>query len=252
MIQAIVGAAVFVCCLGAALTGLLLHKRLPDHHLDGESKEVIKLVMGLIGTMSALVLGLLIASAQSSYNSQAGSLHKLAADVVHLDHLLALYGPETQHARELLRQDVTLAYEMAWSPHGVQTSKLNPSAMRAQADQFYDALQDLTPATDRQRFAHSEALQVATVIAQTRTLMYQQARGLIAWPFLVILVFWVSTLFLGFGLLARTHATTVAALVVGSLSVAAAIFLILELGSPYGGLIRLPSEPIREALTQLG
>ena len=252
MIQAIVGAAAFICCFGAALIGLLLHKRLPDNHLDGESKDVVKLVMGLIGTMAALVLGLLIASAQSSYNSQASSLQKLAADVVHLDHLLALYGPETQHARELLRQDVTLAYEMAWSPNGVHTSKLDPSAMRAQADKFYDALQDLTPTTDRQRFAHTEALQLATGIAQTRTLMYQQAHGIIAWPFLAILVFWVSTLFLGFGLLARTHATTVVTLVIGSLSVAAAIFLILELGSPYGGLIRLPNQPIRDALEQLG
>lgn len=252
MIQAIVGAAAFVCCLGAALTGLLLHKRLPDHHLDGESKDVVKLVMGLIGTMAALVLGLLIASAQSSYNAQAASLQKLAADVVHLDHVLALYGPETQHARELLRHDVALAYEMVWSPNGVRTSNLDPSAMRVAADQFYDSLQDLTPTTDRQRFAHSQALQLAVGIAQTRAIMFQQARGLIAWPFLLILVFWVSTLFLGFGLLARTHATTVATLVIGSLSVAAAIFLILELGSPYGGLIRLPNQPIREALEQLG
>lgn len=252
MIQAIVGAAAFVCCLGAALIGLRLHKRLPDHHLDGESRDMIKLVMGLIGTMSALVLGLLIASAQSSYNSQAGSLQKLAADIVHLDHLLALYGPETQHVRELLRQDVTLAYEMVWSPNGMRTSKLDPSAMRAEADELYDALQDLAPATDRQRFAHSEALQLATGIANTRALMYQQARGIIAWPFLVMLVFWISMLFLGFGLLARAHATTVAALMIGSLSVAAAIFLILELGSPYGGLITLPNQPIRDALTQLG
>jgi hypothetical protein len=247
-----IGVAAFACSFAAALVGMALHGRLPGDHLDGESKDVLKLVMGLIGTMSALVLGLLIASAQSTYNGQNASLQHMAADVVQLDHMLAIYGPETKEARGLLREGVDTVRERIWSSDGMQTEKLDPRDMRAQADRFLAALQELKPANDAQRFLQAQALQTSVAIGQTRSLMFEQAHSSVAWPFLVILVFWISVLFLGFGLLVRFHTTVAVVVLVGALSVSAAIFLILELGNPYNGLIQISDLPLRDALGQIG
>jgi hypothetical protein len=251
MIELAVGIVTFVCSFGAALVGMALHKRLPDAHLDSESKDVLKLVMGLIGTMSALVLGLLIASAQSAYNSQSGRLQHIAADIIQLDHVLALYGPETKDTRDLLREAVRTVHDQLWSSDGVRTEKLDPREMRLQGDRFIAHLQGLTPRNDAQRFFQSHALQLSETIGQARSLMFEQARSSVPWPFLMILLFWISVLFLGFGVLVRLHATVAIAALIGSLSVSAAIFLILDLGSPYSGLIQLSDLPLRDVLAQI-
>lgn len=248
----LIGSLTFALSFGASLAGMTLHNRLPDDHLDSDLKDVVKLVMGLIATMAALVLGLLVASAQSSYNSQNGNLQQLAADMSQLDHALAIYGSELTNARDLLRQLTVTVHDGIWTTNGVQTANLDPRVVRSQADTFFAALQSLTPKTDAQRFAHSEALQLSASIAQVRSLMFEQVRSAIAWPFLAILIFWISVLFLGFGLLARFHATVAIALLIGSLSVSAAIFLILELGDPYTGLIELSDAPLRDVLAQIG
>jgi len=242
--------AIFIVTLGSAFVGLALHVKLPDHHLDGNSKDVVKLVIGLVATMAALVLGLLIASAQSNYSTQSGNVQQLAADVVQLDHILDLYGPEADDARRLLRQAVGAAHDRIWSNHGIQAQNLDPSAIHAQSDRFFFAVASLAPKTEAQQFAKNQAMQVSASAGQMRALMFQESRNAVSWPFLLALTFWLSVLFLGFGLLARFHATVAAALLIGSLSVSAAIFLILELGSPYSGIIQISDAPIRMVLAQ--
>jgi hypothetical protein len=193
----------FVLTFGAARVGMVLHASLPERHLDGDSRDVVKLVMGLIATMAALVLGLLIASAQSAYNAQNSALQTIAANIIALDHSLVFYGQETTQVRSLLRQAVATTHDQIWSPQGVQSENLDPRKMQGQAYTFYMALQGLTPGTEAQRFAQSRALQLASVVEQTRLLMFEQSGGAIAWPFLAVLVFWISVLFLGFGLFVR-------------------------------------------------
>jgi hypothetical protein len=241
---------IFVTTTGAALVGLILHVKLPDDHLDAGSKDVVKLVIGLVATMAALVLGLLIASAQSNYSAQNGNVQQLAADIGQLDHILALYGQEADEARGLLRQAISAAHDRIWSNDRVQAAQLNPAGILSQADRFFFALEDLTPKTEAQQFAKSQALQVTATIGLTRALMFQQAGNAVSWPFLLALAFWLGVLFLGFGLLARFQTTVAAALLIGSLSVSVAIFLILELGSPYSGLIQLSDAPLRMVLAQ--
>jgi hypothetical protein len=240
----------FACSFGAALVGLMLHVKLPDHHLDGDSKDTVKLVMGLIATMAALVLGLLIASAQNSYNTRSGNVQKLSADVAQLDHLLAIYGPDANNARVLLKEGVSTVLERAWSPQGAEHRY--SLEMRTSADRFFDALQNLVPGTEAQRIVQAQALQLLTTAGQTRSLILEQTSSSVSWPFLTILVFWISMLFVGFGLFTRFHATVVVALLIGSLSISAAIFLILELGDPHSRLIPLSDAPLRGVLTQIG
>jgi hypothetical protein len=243
--------AAFVCCSGAAMAGMVLHRKLPDHHLDGDSKDVVKLVMGLIATMAALVLGLLIASAKSGYDTQTTELQQVSAGLVQLDRTLALYGPETRQARDSLKQSVTISLERIWPSDRRHPANLEPMLTRGQADAFYAELENLVPTTEGQRRAQNSALQLGAGLAQTRILMFEQLGGSVSWPLLCVLVFWLSVLFLGFGLFARFHITITVALIIGALSVAGAIFLILELSQPYQGLMRISDTPLRSALAQM-
>ncbi len=241
----------FVCCSGAAMAGMVLHRKLPDHHLDGDSKDVVKLVMGLIATMAALVLGLLIASAKSSYDTQTTELQQVSAGLVQLDRTLELYGPETREVRDSLKRSVAASLERVWPADESQPANLAPSLNRGQADALYAKLQSLAPTTEAQRHAQNSAMQLGAGLAQTRILMFEQLGGSVSWPLLGVLVFWLSVLFLGFGLFARFHITITVALIVGALSVAGAIFLILELSQPYQGLMRISDVPLRSALAQM-
>ena len=243
---------VFGCVFGAAIVGTLVHGKLPQHHRDGDSKDVIKLVMGLIATIAALVLGLLIASAHTSYDTQESEVRQLAVHVALLDRILAHYGPEAAPARVLLRQVVTADIDRIWPKEGAGTATLPTPEVRAQGELLFGMLANLSPHTDVQRFTQGRALQILTEMGNTRRLMAEQAGGSLSWPFFVVLVFWLVVLFLGFGLFARFNATVCAAFFIGAVSVAGAIFLILEMNHPYSGLMKIPSAPMRDMAEQIG
>jgi hypothetical protein len=247
-----IAAIVFACVFGGAVMGTLLHGKLPQHHRDGDSKDVIKLVMGLIATIAALVLGLLIASARSSYDTQESEVRQLAVHLGLLDRILAHYGPEATPARALLRQVVTADIDRIWPNEGTGTPTLPTPEVRAQGEVLFGMLANLSPHTDVQRFTQGRALQILTDMANTRRLMAEQAGGALSWPFFVVLVFWLVVLFLGFGLFARFNATVVTAYFIGALSVAGAIFLILEMNHPYSGLMKISSAPMRNVLAEVG
>jgi hypothetical protein len=252
MSSILIGAIVFACVFGAAVVGMLLHVKLPENHRDADSRDVIKLVMGLIATIAALVLGLLIASAHSAYDTQESEVRQLAVHLGLLDRILAHYGPETTPARALLRQVVAADVETIWPDGGAGNAKLPSAEVRAQGEELFGMLAKLSPQSDIQRFSQSRALQILTDMANTRRLMSEQAGGSLSWPFFVVLVFWLVVLFLGFGLFARFNATVVTAYFIGALSVAGAIFLILEMNHPYSGLMKISSAPMRNVLAEVG
>jgi hypothetical protein len=241
-----VSGIVFVCVFAGALLGVFL--RLPEHHLGTESKDVVKLGMGLIGTMSALVLGLLIGSAKGSFDTQRNEFTQLSANVIFLDRILAHYGPETRKARELLRQTVAEMIARIW-PEG--HSEPNDVPATAGAADLYDKIQALEPKTETQRALQAQAIKLTADLAQVRWLLFAQRGSSIPMPFLVILVGWLTILFVSFGLFASPNATALGALLVCALSVAGAILLILELDRPYG-IIEISNAPLRNALAQLG
>jgi hypothetical protein len=243
-----VSVIVFACVFGAALLGMLLRATLPPHHLSGDSRDVVKLAMGLVGTLAALVLGLLVASAKGSFDAQNAELRQLAADVAVLDRLLAHYGPESKDTRDRLRAAVGSALERLWSTDPVGFAE----APSARAEAFYENVQKLSPKDDVQRSIHAQAVKLATSVAQTRWLMYEQRTARVSVPLLVVLVLWLTVIFGSFGLFGPANATVITSLCVAALSVAGAIFLILEMYAPYSGLIQVSTAPLRAALAQLG
>jgi hypothetical protein len=242
---------VFAGVFGGALFGMLLRRILPPHHLDSDSKDVVKLGMALIATMSALVLGLLIASAKSSFDAQKSEFTQMSANVIQLDRILARYGPETKEARDALRR-AALSLDRNWSGNTSRSEKLDSAETRAASASFYENIQGLAPRNDFQRSVQSQALQIALGLGQARSLLLEQAGSSIPAPFLVVMVFWLAIIFTSFGLFAPYNATVVATLFLCALSVSGAIFLILELDSPFAGLMQISDAPLRNALAIVG
>ena len=240
---------VFACVFGGALLGIFLHAVLPQHHLANESKDIVKLGMGLVGTMAALVLGLLVASAKGSYDAQSAELTQLSANIALLDRGLALYGPETKEERALLRGAVVRILDQMWSKDGSSSS---PTAAPSGGEILYEKIQALSPKNETQRSLQGQALSIAVDIGKTRWLMYAQQATSVSMPLLVVLVIWLTVIFISFGLFAPFNATVVSSLFVSALSVSGAILLILEMYGPYSGLIQISSAPLRAALEHLG
>jgi Protein of unknown function (DUF4239) len=242
---------VFACVFGGAMLGLFLRAHLPEHHQSADSQRIVNLGAGIIGTMAALVLGLLVASAKGTYDAQSNELTTVAAKIVLLDRGLSLYGPEAKHARDLLRLSVSQIIERLWPNE--QRSQTDSSDTRAASPaELYETIQRLSPQNETQRSIKAAALGIVTEIAQTRWLIFEQQSLSISKPLLVILVFWLTINFFSFGLFAPRNATVIATLCLCALAVAGAIFLILELYRPFGGFIQIPSTTLQNSLAQLG
>jgi hypothetical protein len=243
--------AAFIFIFGGALLGMLLRLVLPEPHLNPDTKDVIRLSTGLIATLSALVLGLLIASAQSTFQAQSNQIKQITANVILLDNILTRSGAEAEPVRVLLRSSVTRLVERIWSERNSDEPKTAPFEASTSANLFFDRLLELSPQNDIQRLMQTRAIQIGIDLAQTRVLLVESGSG-IPKPFIAVLVFWLMIIFASFGLFARPNFTIVAALLASALSASAAIFLILDLSHPFSGLMAIPSGPLAHALAPLG
>lgn len=239
----------FCLIFGAGLLGMLLRRSLPEDHLSDNSKDLVKLGMGLIGTMAALVLGLLIYSAKAAYDTQSTALLKMSANVISLDRTLERYGPEAQPARELLRGEVVHLMDRLWPQKMSEMVQLAPTGRLSEA--IYDSIAGLAPKNDRQQLFRTEGLVLATEIGQARWLMYEQGTMMVCKPLVIAVVFWLTFIFLSWGLFAPGNGTVIATFFVAALSVSIALFLVQEMYTPYAGVIRISSAPLRAALSQL-
>jgi len=230
------------------MLGVLLQRLLPDRHLTAESKDVVRLAMGLVATTLALVLGLLIASAKNFYDIQTTEVTQLAANVLLLDRVLSHYGGEAGEARAALQKTVSSEIEFWRRDEAAESSQL---ATRS-GEITLDKIQALSPKDDRQRSLQGQAVSLAIQIGQTRMLLYEQRQIPVPKPLLVMLIFWLIALFASFGLFAPRTLTVQVTLLIAAAAVCGAIFLILEMYHPYGGWIQLSDAPLRAALAQLG
>jgi hypothetical protein len=244
---------VFACIFGGALLGMLLRAVLHERHLSADSRDVVKLGMGLIATMSALVLGLLIASAKSSYDAQRSGLAQMSGNIIFLDRILARYGKGADDVRASLHAAVRDMVQRTW-PEDILPSGQTGTAggTEGRYEHLYGEIEALAPKNEKQRSLQAQAIKVATDIGQARWSLFAQRSSSIPLPFLTVVVFWLAILFTSFSLFATPNATVILTLLVCALSVSGAIFLILELDRPFGGLIQISSAPVLNALEQLG
>jgi len=231
-----------------AVLGMHLRNLLPEGHLGDDVKDVIRLSTGLIGTIAALVLGLLIASAKSSYDASDSQIKQITSKIILLDSLLEQYGPDARSLRVTLRSALGPVADRIWNEG--DTSKA-PFEATAQALAFVNQVQELKPDTEVKHALQSRVVNAIGDLSQSRLSLFVEAHDAIPMPFVVILIFWITMIFTSFGLFVRPNPTVFVTFAVGALSVSAAIFLILEMDRPYSGLLQISSEPLRHALASL-
>jgi hypothetical protein len=245
----IVSAIIFALMLGGIFLGSLLRAALPEQHLSKDSQDVVRLGVGLIATMAALVVGLLIASAKGSFDTQSGQIREITADAILLDALLAQYGPEARPIREQIRAVIPAFANRIWREKTSTPSA--PFVTNPVVDDIYVDILALAPKTDLQRSLQSRAVQVSTSIAQTRLLLFTENGRSFPQAFLAILTLWLVIIFASFSLFSGLNTTVVVSLSLFALSASCAIFLILELGQPFTGIMSISSAPLRDALGPL-
>jgi len=248
MNSTVIALLAFAGILGAVFLGMRLRPALPEHHLSPETKDTVRLGIGLIATMTALLLGLLIASAKGSYDTQRSEVIQMAAKIGFLDRVLAIYGPETAETRALLRESTEGLIQKVWRES--QEPEGDPAISTAEA--LYGSIHKLAPQNDEQRALKAEALASVADISRTRWLLFAQADTSIVTPLLVMVIIWLAIIFLSFGLFAPLNKTVIITMLIVALSVSSALFLILELDQPFNGVIKISSAPMRNAVNHLG
>jgi hypothetical protein len=243
---------VFVFVFASGLLGLTVRSFLPESHLSDNSLTMVRLCTGVISTLAALVLGLLVASAKSNYDRATDEVTHTAASVMLLDRTLAQYGPQTNEARGILRAAMTNALETVFSEHGHGVTDLDTRERLTMSERLQADLRKLTPETDAQRSLQARAVQIANDMAETRLLALTQAQNSIPPLFLVVLVLWLAIMFAGFGLLTWRNPTVIVTMFLCALSLAGAILMIEELNRPFEGLMKVSSAPVSYALAHLG
>jgi hypothetical protein len=228
MSPTIVGIIVFACTFGGVLLGMWLQKTLPGHHLDAKSEDTVKIGIGVVATMTALILGLVISSAKSSYDDVNSAVKKSAVDVLVLDRVLARYGSETEEIRKGVQRMLRARIDTIWPQGSSKPANLDPtgSGAGAEAERLTRAIRALKPRDDSQRALQSRALDMAEALLQARWLVLAAVGPSVPAPFLVILVFWLTVIFTSFGVFAPRNATVLTVLFVCALSVSLAVFLI--------------------------
>jgi len=246
--------AVALAVFAGGAAGLLLERLLPDEFTTGGPRDMIGAVVGLLTLLSALVLGLLIWTAFGVYSGQSLAVQTLAVKLLQLDLALADYGPEASGGRALLRQDLAKTLDAIWNADqsDAEFAAHNFAAAIGNLRHQDGLLKSLDPSTDDQKQALASAKQTIDSIGQSRLQMSFALYGAVSYPLVYVVVGWGVALFCGFGLMSKGNAMSVVALVFGALAVASAIYLILDLSSPYSGLIRVSPAPLQQVLAQMG
>ncbi len=247
-----IAAIVFGCIFASAMVGLFLGSVLPHHHLESDSRDIVKLGTGLVATNAALVLSLLISSAKGAFDRLNDELLQNAAKLILLDRTLAAYGPDARDVRDLLKRNYTAMFELLFSEDASQEARLDTPQTLARIESIGVEIRQLTPRDDAQRALRSRALDIVGDMAGTRWLFLMHTQEPLPMALLVVLVLWLAIIFAAFGLFAPRNATVIVTLMLSALCAAGAIFLILEMNSPLRGFVRIPAAPLRSALAHLG
>jgi hypothetical protein len=246
----VVGSLAFTCIFASALLGMAIRRALPEDHLGTDGKEVVRLSTALISTMAAMVLGMLISSAKTSYDARKNDVAEMSSEIVSIDRLLAKYGPETAEIRAEFRKTVEFGIYRVWPKEASLHAELKPGSG---GEALADKLEQLTPANERQASIKTQIMSLSVKERDTQWLLFlKSSQTAIPLILLVVLVSWIAAIFASFGLYAPFNATVIVALVISAIAVSSAIFIMLEMYTPFSGVLRISPEPVFEALQQLG
>ena len=234
----------------ALVLGRTINRFIPHEKLSAETRDSMKLAVGWVATMSALILGLLVNSAKMNFDMQRNTVIQLSAKITMLDRVLGLYGPETNDARTQVRTATERFVNNLWPQDSSARADFTPD--KQVGSEIYIAIQSLAPRDDTQKALKTNALTLATQIAELRALLVAQSGAYISRALLIVLVTWLVVIFLSFSVLAPRNAIAMTTLIISVFSISGAMFLIIELDNPFAGLIRISSDPLLRALATMG
>jgi ABC-type amino acid transport system permease subunit len=249
MASIIIGLISFTAIFGGVVIGMLLRRRLPDHHLNAETQSAVTVSVAVIGTLSALVLGLMITAANHSFSARSDEVRELSLQLIRMERNLVRYGPETDDVRAKLR---------TWGE--AKTRQLFPTEGQAppssestvvMLEKVQDAVLALTPKDEKQTYLRTLCVNLSSTLIHARWSLETRAGHSIPVPFLVLLIFWLTIVFASFGLFAPANPTTTVILLLCCLAVSGGIVLIEELDNPESGLVGISSDSMRRALVEI-
>jgi hypothetical protein len=243
-----IGVSAFLAIFSGALIGLFGARWLPSTHLSSETRTAVSVSMAVVGTLSALVIGLLISTANTSFMARSSAIGDLAVDVLRLNRSLIRYGPEAEPIRATLKAyaDAKVTELATWRPSdGLSLETLEV------LDTVADQILNLHPADERQQRILAQAIRFVEAISDARWTLVEKDSSAVPGAFLVLLIFWLAILFASFGLFAPANATTLVALLLCSVAISGGVFMILELATPTEGLVQPSLAPLRAAIIEL-
>ena len=252
MSASLIATVILACMLSGMALGSYLRLVLPDDHTQADSKDILITSAGMMATLIALIIGLLVTSAKGTYDDTNSSITGGGAKIITLDYYLIHYGPEAKEVRELLRQATASGIKRIWPDESRQEADLAKMEASSDMAEVYNSIRELLPKNDSQKYLQSQALQISADMMQSRWMLIEQSQTMLPRIFLVVLTFWLTVLFTQFGLLAPRNLTAKSALFICALSMSCAIFLILELNNPLEGRIKISSAPLHKALSLIG
>jgi hypothetical protein len=252
MASLLIALMTLACLCAGAIVGSLIQRQLPEYLLRDDTRDVVKTASGMIATLVALVIGLLVSSSKSSFDQAGAGLTQTGAKIILLDRALARYGPETKAIRERMHEQVSTSIERLWPSARSQNRSLAAVEQATGMDDVQDMILQLTPQDEAHRAIRSHSLETCRELLQSRWLMIEQAQTTLPAVFLGMLVFWLTVLFAGLGLLAPRNVTSWCCLFVCAVSMAGAIYLILEMDHPLEGAVQVSPAPLRKALSLIG
>ncbi len=261
MFDLAVAISVLALLCGSAFAGRWLLKVLPETHRTQETKDFTRIVSGLLVTFTALVLSLLITTVNGDFKKTDNDLRAYASMIVLLDGELDAFGPATVHTRSLLRQYTASAIASTWpgetppsgdypkaAPDGTDIDALVLGDLLRQAE---TEIRHLKPQDAEAEKVQAACLTRMAALLDQRWSLISEAHSSITPAFFVMMLFWLAIVFLSFGMTAPPNMVAAASILMVAVSVAGAIFVILERDGPLDGLLQVGSEPMRHALRHL-
>ena len=242
---------VSACVFSGAVAGLNAHRFLPGHHLTRETQDVVRLATGTISVLASLVLGLLIATAKTASDTTDREMRGYAADLIALDSTLRKYGPDAAAPRALLQRSAQRFLQDVWPAGHGRRAGLEEASVGLLLGQVEETVRALVPADPAQRWRQDQAMETITSLIRQRWLLIEQSGSTVQPVIVATLVSWVVAIFFSFGLNAPRNGTIAAAFLVCSLAIGAAVFLVLEMDSPFDGVLRISERPMQRALAYM-
>lgn len=245
-----VGLLVAACIFAGGMVGMFLHRILPETHLTRETQDVIRLGTGMLSVLASLVLGLLIATAKSSYDTTNQAVRQYAAELALLNETLRDYGGDAARPRDLLRQHIELLLHDIWPADGAAPN-LSDERAATLMEHVREQVRALQPVDDGQKWLRDQALSINVELLRERWLLIGEQGPSVSPVILLVLVSWITVIFVSFGLNAPRNTTVAAALLICSLAIGGSVFLIMEMDRPLSGIMQISSLPLRNVLTHM-